>query len=176
MFAPSWIWFIELCNVFNCAYISSSLSNAFISSSSKTFGVTYENIPFVSKSVASIVISILLGISTSSTETPKLSCNPGIAIPITVVFVPSSITFPFDIVMFWLFSFFTIVPATTTNGTYIFTFLPFTVTVLSSLFVYCKVIFTFPDFPAISFAEISFPSNSYFTLHSIGKSFWLSPW
>ena len=152
------------------------MSNIFKSSSSKTLGVTYETMLLVSKFVASIVISTSLGISTSFFDTPKLSCKPGIAIPTTTDFVPSSITFPDDTSIFLAFSFSIIVPATTTNGTYILTFLPFISTVLSSLFVYWTVTFTFPLFPAISFAETSFPSNSYFILHSIGNSFEVSPW
>ena len=130
---------------------------------------------FVSKFVASIVISTLLGISTSSSDNPKLSCRPGIAIPTTTVFEPSSTTLPEETSIFLALSFSIIVPATTTNGTYILTFLPFISTVLSSLFVYCNVILTLPLFPAISFAESSFPSNSYLTLHSIGNSFEDSP-
>ena len=65
----------------------------------------------------SIVISILLGISISSLDNPKLSCNPGAAIPTTIVLVPSSITLPEDTVILLAFSFFIIVPATTTKGT-----------------------------------------------------------
>ena len=38
-------------------------------------------------------------------------------------------------------------------------FLPFTFTICFSLFVYCKVIFTFPLFPDISSFDISSPFN-----------------
>ena len=104
--------------------------------SSKILGVTYVIIFPISKFVASIVISISFGISTSDFDTPRLSCNPGIAIPAIIVLLPSSTTFPDDIVTFLALSFLIIPPVTTTKGTYILTLFPLTFTVLSSLFVY----------------------------------------
>ena len=135
------------------------------------FGVTYVTIFSISKFEASIVISTLLGISNFSLDIPKLSCIPGNVIPIRVVLFPLSIILPFLISIFLLFSLFIIVPHTTTNGVYNVSFFPFIFTTCLSLFVYSIVIFTFPDFPAISFADTSFPSSSYLIVHSIGNSF-----
>ncbi len=134
-FDPSSNLFALSCNVLTLLYKLSILSNNFKSSSSITFGVTYVIILLDSKSSASIVISILLGISIVFLLTPKLSCKPGIAIPITTVLLPSFINLPFETVMFLLLSFFIIFPATTTNGVYIFTFFPLILTICESLFV-----------------------------------------
>ena len=80
---------------------------------------------FSSKSVESIVISIVLGTSIVFLETPKLSCIPGRLIPTTVVLLPSSITFAFVTDIFLCVALSNIVPQTTTNGVYRFSFLPF---------------------------------------------------
>ena len=73
---------------------------------------------FSSKSVESIVISIVFGISILSFEIFRLSCKPGKLIPITVVLLPSSTVFPFVISIFLLLLLSIIVPQTTTNGVY----------------------------------------------------------
>ena len=145
------------------------------SSSSRIFGVIYVIIEPNSKSVASIVSSIELGISIVDFERFKLSCNPGVAIPKAIVLLPSSINLPFVIVIFLFFSLLIIVPHTTTNGVYKVSCLPLIVTVWISLLVYSKIIFTLPLLPAISLAETSLPFNSYLILHSIGNFFWVSP-
>ena len=80
---------------------------------------------FISKSFASISNVIELGISTSDFDNPKLSCNPGNAIPTAIAFFPLSTTFPFVTVIFSLLSLFINNPATTINGVYIFSVFPF---------------------------------------------------
>ena len=130
---------------------------------------------FISKSSASIVNSIVFGISILSLEIPKLSCNPGKHIAIAIFLLPLSIIFPFVIFTFLKLLSIT-VPATTINGVYIFSYFPFTFTVWTSLFVYVNVTLTFPLFPTISLASTSFPFNSYLTLHVIGSSLSIVPW
>ena len=100
-----------------------------------------------------------MSISVSESFNPKFCFIPGKAIPTIIVFLPLSTTFPEDIVILLALVLSIIVPNITTKGVYIFSVLPLILTWCSSLFVYWITISTFPDFPATSSAEISFPSN-----------------
>ena len=92
-----------------------------------------------SKSLASAVTSIYSGISISSFSSPsvrlRLSFNPGIAAPITILLSFTCVTLPLVTSILENLSFGRTIPVSIVNGTYAVCVLPFTVIVFFSLLV-----------------------------------------
>ena len=96
------------------------------------------NVEDISKSVTSASTSRLSGIVRSSASLIssrfRLSFNPGIPNPTTILLFPSEITFPLSIVTFVKLSFGRIIPVIITKAVYMFSVLPFTSTFFLDLF------------------------------------------